>query len=485
MISAGGGVRALASMLPPIIGRGRAHQKAVEKLVFSLGELKGLPMKVGQFMSYGSRSLPEPTRDGLSVLLTQAQPLPFDRVCGVVREELSDDADELLERMDRTPVAVASIGQVHKTVLSDGTAAAVKVQYPGIDVAIEQDCIPAAIGAYVASWLNPGAKREAFVEEAKSRLLEECDYLREARMQAEFAERFREHPVIWIPPVYSRYSSRRVLTTAYVEGHDLDDFLARDPSMEERDRAGAALFDFYFGSLFTFGRYNRDPHAGNYLFLDDGRVAFLDHGSTRVFERELIVALSELTLAVVNDDGDWMHDALSASGLVEPNQRYDRELARRLLRWFYGPLLKDELSSFESPAELVPDLQRHKRELRRLVIPGEFLFLLRMRLGLAAVLERLGARANWWKLQRRYFERSITRLVEHEVVLTDPGERTIEVVREIREVAGIGVREAKELVERTPAVAVKALHRREAEALCRKLEAIGARAEARRRTEPA
>jgi predicted unusual protein kinase regulating ubiquinone biosynthesis (AarF/ABC1/UbiB family) len=303
--------------------------------------------------------------------------------------------------MDPTPVSAASIGQVHRARLPEGRAVAVKVRYPQIDQALAADLRPAAVGARIAAIVYPGAAIEPMIGELRARFLEECDYLREARMQTRFGELFREHPTILIPEVHPRFSSRRVLTTAWVEGRDLESFLATSPSQSTRDRVGEALLEFYVGTLYRHGLYNCDPHPGNYLFLSDGRVAMLDYGCTREFDRALVRNLAALTRAVQINDRPELEATFRKLGLL--GSRSDFGTARSLMRSFYGPMLRDERCRMTSgDTRSLAQLVQSKRELMTLTIPGEFLFLFRIRFGLMSVLSRLGAQANWLQLERRF-----------------------------------------------------------------------------------
>jgi predicted unusual protein kinase regulating ubiquinone biosynthesis (AarF/ABC1/UbiB family) len=278
----------------------------VVKVITSVGKLKGVAMKLGQIMSYIDIAMPQELRDALSVLQTHAQPMEWQVVEDLVREELGDRASQLLERMERAPVSSASIGQVHRATLPDGTAVAVKIQYPEIAKAIAADFGPAAVGTKLASVFYPHARIDDFVREARERFLEECDYLHEAHCQSRFVEIYRDHPTLVVPAVHGDFCARRVLTTTFVEGRELDQFLDGDPPQALRDRIGEALFEFYIGSLFRHLIYNCDPHPGNYLFLDDGRVCMLDHGCTRQFEPRLVAKLGNLTRAVHRDERDVM-----------------------------------------------------------------------------------------------------------------------------------------------------------------------------------
>jgi len=468
---------------------------AAERMVAAIGELKGVAMKMGQLLSYIDTGLSPEVRSALSALQTHAQPMPFDRVQRIVHRELGSRATALLETMSDEPLAVASIGQVHRARLPDGTLVAVKVQYPGIEEAITNDFGPAAVGGAVVSFFLPAAK--PFIAHARARFLEECDYTLEARRQQRFAELFADHPVIRVPEVHGDYSTARVLTTTFVDGAHLDEYLATSPAQEERDRFGAALFDLYFGALFEHGIYNCDPHPGNYLFCPDGGLVALDFGCARQFERRFVAELAALTLAVRSDDPSLMHRALDGIGLLATAQRYDRDAARELLRALYGPILTDEVHPFEvEPGRRVRELLKSNRDLLKARLPGEMLFLLRVRVGLAGVLAELGANANWRAAAEKHIDaRAATGAGAwappiYDVVLLDAGDNAIAVVREIRAVAGVGIKEAKAVIEAVPHPVTQAVLEKEARELVAQLELAGGRAEMRltlaiARSEPA
>ncbi len=377
----------------------------VAKLVTSIGRLKGLTMKMGQIMSYIDVALPEELREALVVLQTHAQPMTFEQVQGLITQELGDPAPTLLAEMEPTPLSAASIGQVHRSRLPDGTVVAVKVQYPEIAKAIQNEFGPAAVGTRLASLIYPHARFDDFVKEARSRFLEECDYRHEAHCQAIFVRIYEGHPVLMVPAVHEAYCARRVLTTTFVQGQEFEPFLATDPSQAQRDRLGEALFEFYLGSLFRHLIYNCDPHPGNYLFRPDGRIAMLDHGCTRQFDEPFVARLAHLTRAVHRDDRDALHAALVDFGIVREGKKYDYDTIRSFLRSFYGPMLQDERGPVDLGAAMeVRQVVSAKRKLAQFALPGEFLFLFRIRFGLMSVLARLGTQANWYRLERKYVD---------------------------------------------------------------------------------
>lgn len=393
-------------------GNGRpVDLDALTALVSSIGQLKGIAMKAGQFLGYLDLPLSEEMQAAFASLQTHSPPMPFADVARVIRAELGERATSLLAGTEQLPVAAASIGQVHRARLDSGRLeVAVKVQYPGIEQALVADFRSAAVGKTFAGLFAPGADIETVLTEIRSALLEECDYEREAGFQQRFAAIYAGHPVIAVPTVHRAYTSRRVITTTWAEGLRFDDLLASDPPQANRDRVGVALFEFYVGTLFRHGLYNWDPHPGNYVFRRDGGLSMLDYGSTREFSLSFVRKLATLSLAVHADERDALHVALVDLGMVREGKPYDFEAIRALLRSFFGPMLKDEVVAIERGQALpLRQVLDSKRKLLEFQFPGELLFTFRIRFGLLSVLARLGARANWYRLERAFAEEALAR----------------------------------------------------------------------------
>ena len=384
-------------------GMGAADLRAIRKLVTNLGELKGLAMKMGQIMSYIDVSLPPEMRELMALLQTQSQPTSFDRIQETIRADLGDRAEPLLARLDPSPVSVASIGQVHRGTLPDGTEVAVKVLHPGIRDALEADFSFAKIGPVFARLMAPGAGATVkdFIQEMRDRMLEECDYTLEATRQQRFRELVAGDPGVLIPAVHPAWCGPRVLVTSWESGLDLEAFLATEPAQELRDRVGASLFDVYFGTLYRHGLFHADPHPGNYVFRPDGTVVVYDFGCTREFPRDTVRSLARLAHAVAaNREGDIRAAFLELGGDI-PAGPEAFEHVHRLLRGFFMPLLTPGPHVVDGTVSFaMGEVIRDKRMLMRLRLPGELLFLFRIRFGLYAVLSRLGACCDWSSMER-------------------------------------------------------------------------------------
>src|SRR6202000_2043478 len=174
------------------------------------------------------------------------------------------------------PLAAASIGQVYRARLTDGREVAVKVQYPGVAAAVRADMQNLGLILRLAKRIAPGMDPQAIGEEIRSRIHEELDYELEAQNQRTLARIFRGHPFIVIPDVVTSLSHERIMVSEFVHGVGFEELKAMP--QEKRDRVGEMIFRFYFSCLYLHGQFSGDPHPGNSMLLQDGRMAFLDFG---------------------------------------------------------------------------------------------------------------------------------------------------------------------------------------------------------------
>jgi predicted unusual protein kinase regulating ubiquinone biosynthesis (AarF/ABC1/UbiB family) len=481
MLALRGGKLGLGEALRKEADKGQLNEETLSRLVMSVGELKGVTMKLGQMLSYVDVALPEDARDALAALQEHSRPIGIGDVYEVLRRDLKAAADPLIRTLSSEPLASASIAQVHRAVLDDGTPVAVKVQYPTVATVIRRDFEPAAFGSGLISFIYGGGGAGRFVGEARERFLRECDFTHEAQMQERFRALYADDDTIVIPEVHAPWSSERVLTMTFIEGEDLEAFLARDPDQQTRDRVGTALFRFYLGTLFTDGLFNCDPHPGNLRFLPDGRVAILDHGCTHALDDRFLTKLAALTQAVHADDEEQLHEALLALEIVGPATRYDRPRMRELMRSFYGPMLRDDDVVFRDGDGLKMRGITSRGDLLRGGLPGEFLFLLRVRIGLASVLARIGTRANWYRLERDVVAQHFERMADEadprawHVVIQRPGDDRLTLLRALYDHdPEVGVAGFERLLEVLPARLPRVLRHAEADALLARVVAAGA-----------
>lgn len=378
----------------------------IARAVSRIGELKGVAMKAGQMLGYVDPTLPPEVRELLSVLQTASPASPFSAVEAELRRALGPRAEELLASIDRRPLAVASIGQVHRARAS-GVDVAVKVRHAGIVEAIGGDFTMAGLGPVFARALGPtaGASAKGFIEEARIAMLEETDLALEAKRQACFGEWLAAHERLVVPEVLPRFCASSVLTTRFVEGLSLDQLVASPPPRDTLDRIGVALFELYMGTLYRHGAFHADPHPGNYAFLEGGRVVVYDFGCVRTFDHATVRAIASLVAAVRGGRPAAIDEAFVTLGGTVPPAAAERETYYRLLRGFFAPMSKAGAHAVEPDQAIeARRLLANKRALMNLGLPGKLLFLFRIRFGLYAVLARLGAVADWATLEEEWAE---------------------------------------------------------------------------------
>jgi predicted unusual protein kinase regulating ubiquinone biosynthesis (AarF/ABC1/UbiB family) len=395
------------------------HEQTAQQLVQMLGEMKGAAMKVGQLASFYEFAAPSEYlatyRDALTMLQNSAPPMDPEASKAVIAEEFGRPVHEVFETFDEEAVAAASIGQVHRATLSSGDVVAVKVQYPGVDEAVRADLRNVSALTKLSVAIAPNIDPKEVANEVRDRVLEELDYRREATNQQKFYELFRGHPYIVVPKVHTEYCRTRVITQEFIEGEPF--LTAFDWGQDDRDRLAEMLFRFFYGSLNRFLLFSADPHPGNYLLLKDGRVAFLDFGLVRALDPGTLKLLIEIVLALMDDDMERGRSALEAIGILS---KKTPEIAAvwEHLKMLNKPVLEDR--EFRIDSALVQEIAaagfdpRSKafQTLRKMGVPGVMVTFNRMSFGVASLLGRLEATANWHAMASEMWhgERSQTEL---------------------------------------------------------------------------
>lgn len=266
----------------------QAYEAEVGRILFdALNRLKGTALKVSQLLSTHADFLPAGIRDQLDRGCHQVTPLNRAMVYKLFRSEFGRMPEQLFDTFDAQAFAAASLGQVHRATLPDGRNVAVKVQYPGIGSSIKSDLamlsgIIKTLGGNLLR-LPPKELVARMMAEIESKLDEELDYEHESAQLVWFHRRVPAESYV-IPQPLPSHSSRRVLTMEMLDGLHLDAWLATRPDQASRNHFGQLLFNWFMYSVHALGRVNADPHAGNFLFMPDGRLGLLDFGCTRTID---------------------------------------------------------------------------------------------------------------------------------------------------------------------------------------------------------
>lgn len=377
--------------------------RTAEQVAETLGNLKGAMMKLGQMASYLDQGLPEPVRDALAQLQQDAPPMAPELAAGVVEAELGAPPTEVFAEWDPVPIAAASIGQVHRAMTHDGRAVAVKVQYPGVGEAIRGDLDNAGVLFGAMKAMFPGLDPKPLVNELRDRIGEELDYRIEADNQRMFSSYYRDHPFIHVPEVVGDLSAERVITTELASGARFSE--VTEWSAEQRDLAGEAIYRFVFGSLYRLGAFNGDPHPGNYLFGEDGRVTFLDFGLVKRFTADELRPFEEMIQAmVINHDVPAFRRIVESVGLLKADNGFTDEQIGDYFGHFYelvqheGPLAITQEYASETVARFFDTNGDHGEVMKAANVPPSMVIIQRINLGLYAVLGELGATADWRRI---------------------------------------------------------------------------------------
>jgi predicted unusual protein kinase regulating ubiquinone biosynthesis (AarF/ABC1/UbiB family) len=372
-----------------------------------LGGLRGLAAKVGQMASYVDGMVPDEHRDAyetaLGALRAAAPHSDPATVRRAVETELGAPLSSLFAEWDDTPFASASIGQVHRARLEDGREVAVKVQHPGIDKAVENDLLNASVLEGLVGKLGPrGMNSKAVFDEIATRFREELDYELEADRQDAFRWMNEGDPHIRVPAIVRHRSSRRVLTSELARGGSLED-LASLPDDRRRHYA-EVLWRFIFRGNLVHGRFNADPHPGNYLFADDGTVTFLDFGCVQpISERDLALARNLHAAACAKDEPGFRANVKILLG-TRPGVYEDAVVAYS--RACFEPLFG---SPFHMSREYVSSVVRGVSDLKEHVwtkdgsftpLPPGMALMNRLQFGFYSVLARLDVEVDYAAIER-------------------------------------------------------------------------------------
>jgi predicted unusual protein kinase regulating ubiquinone biosynthesis (AarF/ABC1/UbiB family) len=402
---AAAGVRTGAGMLLDREGSSMAKQAAE-----TLGTLRGLAAKIGQMASYVDGLVPEEHRaayeTALSTLRAQAPTSSPAAIRSVVEEELGAPVSELFAEWDDVPIASASIGQVHRARMQDGVEVAVKVQHPGIHRAIESDLANASI--LEALGAAGGARRfqtKEVLAVIKARFREELDYALEAERITYFTKVHAGDRTVRIPRLVPERSHKRVLTTELVRGGTFEDAIAATES--ERRAWAETMWRFVFKGNLIGGKFNADPHPGNYIFHDGGRVTFLDYGCVQEIDAPRLRAARRIHRAALARD-----EAAFGAGVAEmltskPGKLEDMAIA--YTRRCFAPIFDAPYKvTREYAASLVGGMKDMALAARKLSddeffsMPSDMVFINRLQFGFYSVLARLNVDADYAAVEAEF-----------------------------------------------------------------------------------
>jgi len=372
------------------------------KMIHRLGYLRGAAIKLGQAFGSLPELLPSQVVSTLDMLHAQAPPMHYSLIREVFRSELDHDPSDLFETFDKEPFAAASIGQVHRATLKAGEEVAVKIQYPGIGRAMQADLRNLMALIFPIRLSKSAATIKGQVEAMRDMLEQEMDYVQEARNMREAYALFAAADGIVVPKVFSEYSTSRVLTSEFIPGLNLTQFLAANPSQEQRDEFGRKISLVWERMYYAHTSY-ADPHSGNYVFMSDGRLGLLDFGCIQRFSPD-DMRICELGEKYI-DGRMTIEEMLLDSGQYAKsdiaNEKYIAPL-RRHMEWLTAPLLQEGPFEFGDPEFFKQGIDTLKEMVER-VYPATsmYLYFFRSMFGLRVLSYRLKCRVDMGALRRQ------------------------------------------------------------------------------------
>ncbi|WP_327149405.1 ABC1 kinase family protein [Nocardia sp. NBC_01329] len=384
--------------------------RSTEQLVMVLGTMKGVAMKLGQMMSVLDLDLVPPEhrerfQKRLAVLRNAAPSVSFEAMRAVIEEDYGQPLEAVFAEFEPEAIAAASIGQVYLARLPDGRQVAVKVQYPGIDAAVRADLKNLNMFRRVLQsampWVTP-----AVLDELRLNMEAELDYHIEAETQRDIAALYADHPFVVVPRAFLEHSTRRVLVTEYLPGTAFEDI--RRMPQAERDRVGEIIYRFYVGSLFNFNEFCGDPHPGNVLLAEDGRVGFLDFGLFNRMDPEHVRFEAICLCAAAEDRGEDLRELMIQRGVIDSADEIGvEECLEYVLSASEWCLVDQELTITPELASGAFLLAVDPRSgefsgMKQQNLPPEHLFSRRADFLTFGMLGQLEATANWHRIAREW-----------------------------------------------------------------------------------
>jgi ubiquinone biosynthesis protein len=311
-----------------------------------LDELGPTFVKFGQLLSTRPDVVPPDIIAELRSLQDDVRPFPFADVERTIQEELDQPIERLFVEFEETPLAAASIGQVHRATLPNGRRVVVKVQRPNAPRQIEADLAL----LYQAARLAKERIRaldfidaNEIVDEFARSIRQELDYRAEGRNAEVFHRNFAGHPHVVVPKVYWSYTRARVLTLEYLDGVQLADLDVERWTLDQRRRLAYLIAEAWMTMIFRHGFFHGDPHPANIMVLSPERIGLVDFGLSGKLTDEDMSKLTRLFIDAANENIAALPKRLADLGVRYPKEREEEFVNRltELYQRYYGASLSE------------------------------------------------------------------------------------------------------------------------------------------------
>ncbi|MCL6443055.1 MAG: phosphotransferase [Alicyclobacillus sp.] len=395
-------------------------QPKVDKLYSRMGtrvrrtalRLQGLMVKVGQFLSARTDILPTSFTRELKSLQDAVPGVPFERIRRVVESELGSSLKSNFSSFQEEPIAAASLGQVHLATLTQGGRVAVKVLRPGIErlAAIDLRALR-VVTRTLERFTRVGRRVQAVAlyREFAATVREELDYRQEVEHLLRFSRQFADRSDVVVPRSFSAYSTRRVLVMEYIEGIKVNDLAALEAAGIDADRIVDLVIDTYLEQILEHGFVHADPHPGNLLVLQDGRLCYLDFGMMTDIPRTESISFARLLLAAMVRDIDTVVQCIDQLGFLQPHA--DKVFLKRAIGFMLDRVNGIELKQGPELDEFLEEFQAFLRD-EPLILQAKYMFLGRAIGMVLGLVNTLNPNIQWLPLLRERALPKLTRIVE-------------------------------------------------------------------------
>ena len=326
-----------------------SNKEIAQEIFAGLSQLRGTALKIAQLFSMETDILPEALRRELAKSHYQVPPLNRAMIRRIIKSQYGKNPEDVFESFLPEAFAAASLGQVHRARSFDGDDLAVKVQYPGIGRAVDNDV--KLVKGIVSSFYKTKLVERIF-KEISERLKEEVDYVRECEKTRYFHDHLPVDGVIVPEPIES-LCRKEVLVTRYIEGKHLREWLAANPSQETRNHYAQVLYEHYMRSLYQNSIIHSDPNPGNFLFCPDGRLGIIDYGCTKAYDNTMIDVFRKIVTSGMNQDEEAIKDAYRGLAVEQMDDKeYDQayfDYLKPLSDWLGKPYQAGRFDFKEHP----------------------------------------------------------------------------------------------------------------------------------------
>jgi len=367
----------------------------------ALGDIKGPLMKVAQLSATIPDLLPSEYVEELMHLQSNAPPMGWLFVKRRMASELNLKWQDSFVSFDKEAAKAASLGQVHKAVLSNNDIVACKLQYPDMESAVSADLSQLKMIFSIYQSYNKAIKTDEVYKEITERLKEELDYIREKKLMNVFRNIFSDTDFVHVPQVVEKLSTKRLLTMSWLNGESILKY--KNEKKEARNIIAKNMFYTWYKPFYGYGIIHGDPHLGNYSIQKDLSVNLFDFGCMRIFKGKFIQGVIDLYFALQKNDQNKIIHAYEQWGFQDITKK-KIEVLNKWAEFIYSPLMKDKVQKIQESdsgiygAQVAAGVHKDLKKLGGIKPPKEFVFMDRAAVGLGSVFMHLKAEVNWYQV---------------------------------------------------------------------------------------